>query len=392
VPPTPLLTRPFVLAFAANLLHGLSFFLFVHLPGFLSDLGADETEIGVLFAVAAVAAIAARPAVGRSLDERGRRPVIVVSGAINLLAVLLYLTVTSLGVWVYVVRALHGVAQAAVFTALFTLGADAVPESRRTEGLALFGVSGLLPIALGGLIGDAIITEWGFTELFWAAAVFAGSAYGIALTLAEPPRIETAETRPGFFRAIRQQSLMPLWWIVGTFSLVLTGYFTFLRTFVDETGIGTVGAFFAFYAGTAITLRLLFARLPARIGEKRVLLPSLVALVAGFLVLARAGSATDIAVAGVLCGIGHGYAFPILFAFTVTRAAPEIRGSAIAFFTALFDIGVLVGAPALGAVIEGAGYSAMFTTAAVTLAAATALYFAWDRRWTTWSSPTTAGS
>ena len=369
------------MAFAANLLHGLSFFMFLHLPGFLTDLGADETEIGVLFGVTAAAAIAVRPFVGRSIDGRGRRRLIVSSGALNVLAILLYLTVSSLGAWLYVVRVLHGVSEAAMFTALYTYGADVVPESRRTEGLALFGVSGLLPIALGGVIGDLIVAGFGFNAMFWTAALFAASAYVIALGFNEPHRAEPTGPPSGFFKAIAQPSLLPLWWMTGVFSLVLTGYFTYLRTFVDETGIGTVGAFFAFYTAAAIIPRLLFARLPAHVGEKRVLFPAFIALVIGFVVLARAGSAADIVVAGILCGVGHGYAFPILFGYTVTRASEEIRGSAVTFFTTLFDIGVFIGAPLLGAIINSAGYTTMYALAAVTLAIATGVYFVWDRRW-----------
>jgi MFS family permease len=376
-----LLTRDFVFIFAANLLHGISFFLFVHLPSFLSDLGASETEIGFLFAVTAIAAIAARPTIGERMDVYGRRPVILVAGAINLVAILLYLTVSSLGVWLYVVRIIHGVSEAAMFTALFTYGADVVPASRRTEGLALFGVSGLLPIALGGLLGDIIVANFGFTALFATAALCAAAAYLIALALDEPERPEVVGERPSFFQAINQPNLMPLWWIAGVFSLVLTGYFTFLRTFVDETGIGTVGLFFAFYAGTAILLRLAFAWLPARVGEKRVLVPAFGALIVGFFVLAGADDAFDIAVAGILCGAGHGYTFPILFGFTVTRAPESVRGSALAFFTALFDIGVLIGGPLLGFIIEVAGYPTMFTLCGVALALATGVYIVWDRRW-----------
>jgi predicted MFS family arabinose efflux permease len=300
--------------------------------------------------------------------------------------------VNTLGAWIYMVRIIHGLSEAAMFTAIFTYGADTVPASRRTEGLALFGVSGLLPIAFGGVIGDVIVARLGFGALFWAAVVFALSALVIAVALPEPSRTALLEPRCGFFRAIGQPSLLPLWWMAGTFSFVLTGYFTFLRTFVDKTGIGSVGSFFAFYAGTAIAVRLLFARLPARIGEKRVLLPALIALMVGFVVLARAGSAVDIAAAGILCGAGHGYAFPILFGLTVTRASEATRGSAVAFFTALFDIGVFVGAPLLGAVIARAGYPAMYALAAALLGIATVVYFAWDRRWDPESVPTAVPS
>jgi hypothetical protein len=48
-----------------------------------------------------------------------------------------------------------------------------VPARRRTEGLALFGVSGMLPVSLGGWIGDALLPRHGFPALFALAAALA---------------------------------------------------------------------------------------------------------------------------------------------------------------------------------------------------------------------------
>jgi len=378
----PLFTRPFVLVSLANLLQGLSFFLFIHLPRYLTDLGADEVQVGIIVGVTAIASIAVRPFIGPILDTGGRRPVILFGGLLNTVAVALYLTVSSLGPWLYAVRILHGIAEATMFTALFTYGADIVPATRRTEGLALFGVSGLLPIAVGGVIGDLVLHWATFHALFLTAAGFGLAALAMALSLPEPSHdLEPGAERVGFVRSVIRPNLLPIWLITATFSLVLSGYFTFLRTFVDETGVGSVGLFFATYAGTAITLRILFARLPERIGERKVLFPALFALVAGFLVLAGADSSLHLAIAGVLCGTGHGYAFPILYGFTVTRAPAEDRGSVLAFFTALFDVGTLLGGPVLGVVIALFGYSTMYVTAAVILTAGIAVYAAWDRRY-----------
>ena len=381
MPRDRLFTRDFAFVSAANVFQGLSFFLFIHLPRFLTGVGADEVEIGLLVGVTAIAAISVRPVIGRLMDTRGRKPVILIGGVISTTAALLYMTVSTLGIWLYVVRILHGVGQGAMFTSIFTYGADVVPASRRTEGLALFGVSGLLPMALGGLVGDVILGWSGFDALFLTAAGFGVLALTIAITLAERAPTLAEGARPaGFFAAIKQRNLLPIWWITGIFSLVITGYFTFLRTFVDEVGFGSVGVFFAAYAGTAIVLRLSFAWLPARVGEKRVLYPALASLALGFLVLAQAGSGTDVALAGILCGAGHGYAFPILFGFTVTRAPVGDRGSALAFFTLLFDVGALTGGPLLGALIAGFGYPAMYRTAAAILAGGIVSYALWDRR------------
>jgi len=72
--------------------------------------------------------------------------------------------------------------------------------------------------------------------------------------------------------------------------------------------------------------------------------------------------------------------FPILSGMVVTRAREADRGSALAIFTALFDAGVLLGGPTLGALIRAAGYPAMYGFCAVWIAFGTALFVAWERR------------
>ena len=99
--------------------------------------------------------------------------------------------------------------------------------------------------------------------------------------------------------------------------------------------------------------------------------------------LGRAGlcaGPSHVAVAGLLCGVGHGFGFPILSGIIVDRAPDEDRGSAITFFTALFDLGVLVGGPILGVIITGLGYSAMFNFSALFIVGTTVLFWIWDDR------------
>jgi MFS family permease len=375
------ITRDFSLAWLAAFFEGLSWSLFIHLPGFLSDLGAAEAEIGLIFGTAAVAAVLIRPVVGRALDHYGRMPVIHLGNVVNVGSVLLYLTVTAVTPWLYAVRVLHGMALATLFSAYFTYGADVVPASRRTEGFALFGVSGLLPIAVAGVLGDVVLALAGFRELFLTAAVCAAVALLLSLLLPErKPAQRDGMARKGFVSIVRNPELRPLWWISGGFAFVLTAYFTFLRTFVDETGIGTVGLFFGTYGITAVLLRVFLGWLPDRVGPKRVLYPSVGAMAVGFLVLSGASGAGHIAVAGVLCGIGHGFGFPILSGMVVGRTPDEDRGSAMSFFTALFDLGILVGGPTLGFVITAFGYPTMFGVAAVTIVAVAFTFSLWDRR------------
>jgi len=110
-----------------------------------------------------------------------------------------------------------------------------------------------------------------------------------------------------------------------------------------------------------------------------VLLPALATQAAGIALLAQAESAGALAAAGLLCGLGHGFTFPILSGLVVTRARDSERGAALSLFTALFDAGVLVGGPLFGAVIEAAGFRAMYGTAAAGVLAGLGLFAWWDR-------------
>jgi len=364
-----------------SLFQGVSWSLFIHLPGYLSDLGASEAEIGVLFGVAAIAAIAVRPPVGYALDHYGRKPLIHLGNLLNIGSILLYLTVNSLGPWLYVVRIIHGAGLATLFSAFFTYGSDVVPASRRTEGFALFGVSGLLPLAVAGVLGDFVLSVAGFTQLFLVAAGAAVMAGVFGLPLPERrPEVREGRKRGGFVSVIRWRSLAPVWLMSGALAFVLTAYFTFLRTYVDETGIGSVGLFFAVYGSAAVLLRIVFGWVPDRFGPKRVLYPATGSLAAGFVVLTFASGNAHIALAGLLCGVGHGYAFPILSGLVASRAPDEDRGSAITFFTALLDIGLLLAGPLLGWIITWLDYSAMFMFSAVFIGVATIVFAVWDAR------------
>ena len=237
-----------------------------------------------------------------------------------------------------------------------------------------------MPIGIGGLLGDFILSIGDFTTLFITAMLLAVAALLLALPLRDVETGHGGEDRRGFWDSLKQPDLLPLWLASLVFSLALATFFTFLKTFVVETGIGSVGLFFAMYTGTAVGLRIIAADLPDRLGQKRVMFPAFGAMAAGFLVLSTATDATDIAIAGFLSGVGHSYVFPIMFGMVVTRARPSERGSASAIFTAVFDVGTLVGGPMFGLAIQLGDYKAMWLLAAGLVIAGASAFAWWDHR------------
>jgi len=376
----PLLTRTFALAFAAHFLHALSFNLFLHLPGLLGSLGADEDGIGAVMGMAGATALLARPALGRAIDERGRRPVAIAGGALGVVVCAAYLAVDSIGPALLTIRLAHGLSEAMLFASLFALVADVVPVSRRIEGMGLFGVSGLLPIALGGLLGDALLSGGSYDLLFSVAVGCSALGTVLSLGLAETRRAST-EPSHGLLAALRQPDLVPLWLAGLGFAMALSAPFTFAKTFVlERPALGEVGPFFGAYTVGAVAVRVLGGRLPEQVGPRRMLFVAMAIMTSGLGAVALAGSPLTFAVAAALLGMGHGWLFPILTGLVVSRARERDRGAALSIYTGLFDAGLLVGAPSFGWLARHADHGVMFGAAALVTVIAAVIFASAEAR------------
>lgn len=382
MPRQSLFTRAFVLAALANLLLHLAAVLFVHLPGFLQRLGAGEAEIGRIMAAQALGAIAAWPLVGRIMDGHGRRVVILGGCTFFIVAIALYLRIDSTGPFIYVVRVLDGMAHAMWYTALFTHGADLVPAQRRTEGLAIFGVSGMITVGLGAQFGDVILAYATYRELFLTALGFALLGLILCLPLRDVRLMHGADVVParGMFAAAKPPSLRPVWLAAFAFFVALCALFTFMKTYVSAGHLGSVGDFFTAYAATAVLLRVFVGWLPDRLGTRRMLGSAMLCYAFGFVVLSMAQAPIHVLVAGLICGAGHAYTYPVLFSLVIERAQPRARGSAVAFYTTIDWLGLLIAGPVFGGVIELAGYGVAFASLALLLTMGVGLFYGLDRR------------
>lgn len=365
--------------FAAATLQELSFSLFIHLPGYLSELGASEGRIGLLYAAAAVMSLALRPWLGKILDLTHRRTVLLVSAGLNLIVVLALTTTTVFGPLLWGLFLLQRTIQIALFTTMLTYGADSIPIARRTQGLAIFGLSGLIPIAVGGYAGDVVISAFGFDALFFTAAGVTLISWLIIWTLPVLP-VRGAQPRRSFWAALAQRNLLPLWFATLLFSVGLESLFTFARTFVDDRQVGSAGLFFATYGIVAAITRVAGGRLYDKVAHRPMLTVSIALYGVGLLFMALAQNEVMLVAAGVTTGTAHGAAFPLLSSEVVNRARVSERGSAVATFTSIFDVSLLAGAPSVGFLIEGFDYFVAFSVVGVALLAGAVGYRFWDSR------------
>ncbi len=376
-----LLTGAFMLLFALSFLQEWSFGLMVHLPGYLESLGADESTIGLVYASAAFVALALRPLIGRFIDQVGRRTVMLIGGLLFTVAPLLFIPLTAVGPPMFLARIFYMSVEVTLFTTVIAIGADIIPASRRIQGLALLGLAGLLPIGLGSVVGDLVAGDGNYTRLFVIAAALSFASWSLAWGL---PRLVSAdphrERHRGFFPVLTQRNLGPVWLLTGAFVTGLITMFTFLRTYVDASGRGSVGLYLGIYSVVAVVMRLSIRTPRKKKGLVRLVVVAIGVVVAEFVVLGATGSVPAMMVAAALGGAGHGLVFPVLTTMVVNRASAEERGTALAVFSGMFDVGTLIVAPAAGFVIEAIGYGPTFEIVGVVIAAMLAGFLLWERR------------
>jgi MFS family permease len=344
------------------------------LPRFVShELNGSDLEVGIVTGAFALTGIVCRPIAGNFADRRGRRVTVIGGAFLAVIAgALLFLPASIPGL--IVSRLFLGAGEGTVFTAGSAWVVDMAPEERRGRMIGLYGLAIWTGLTLGPPVGELLLHSGGY-YLVWA---FATAAPVLAALIASrlPEGIA-----PGGERArgplISHEAVGP----GGTFALGVVGFAAvsaFIVLSLDQRGIGHGPEVFSVFAGTVVATRLVGGQLPDRIGAAQCALGAALVEAMG-LVLIGAASTLPVVIAGAMAmGAAFSLLFPALSLLAVNRVIPERRGAAMGTFTASFDLGMLVGSPAVGAAAALGGYSAAFylASASALVCAALTLNFA----------------
>jgi MFS family permease len=363
VPKPPLLTRAFLLLVSGQFLQALGFSSMLLLPLYLEELGASREQIGFFhMTLAAIGGLVSRPLVAYALDKLGRKPTLLAgTAALTAGTALLYL-VRDLGPLLYAARILYGIGGGALFSAYFTAASDVIPPSRRTEGLALFGVFGLLPIALNPLVSELGLEPSDLPRYFlFLSGVIAASVILILLVPEtrgqKDPDESDDDARLGPLAALFAPRLWPVWLATVVFSSLVAAFMSFVTVAARASGLENPALTWLPYAFGAVGVRIFGARLPDAIGPANLVVPSLGSYALGMLV---AASGEHFLLAGLLAGLGHGYCFPVLTGQVVTRTPAAWRGSSLTLFTTIWAACELFLTPGLGWIADHHGDAVMF--------------------------------
>jgi MFS family permease len=329
-------------------------------PIAVERLGGDEVLIGWAITAFAAASLAIRLGVGAVVDRRGPA-----------LAVGIGLAVTGLGGAVFFVavdpsilllgRVLQGFGQAFVFTAGLSWAIGLAPSERRGQAISLFGLSIWAGLTIGPVLTQWTLDAFGITAAVSLLVIM--PALGLVGLIGIPRPVATPFGSGARALAIPLQAIRPALGLAAG-GVVMAGIVGFAVVTFDQRDGGGGEYVIGAYGAATVLGRIALGRLPDRFGWYPTGVVAFVLALIGALVIAFSPTWPLAVLGGLVGGIAWSLLFPSLALVAVNRSPVERRGSAVAVYTAGFDLGFAVGAPLLGLVAVQAGYAAVYVVGA----------------------------
>ena len=342
------------------------------LPTHVHDtLGFGSFAVGAAIGLQSIATLLTRHAAGTRADRDGPRRAVLLGLLISAGAGIVYAVsaavphaVASFAL-LLAGRALLGLGESLVVTGALAWGVALAGRERSGLVMAWIGIAMYGALAMGAPIGVVVASSFGFVGLSFAAAI--APLVGIAGALAARPVPVAPGPRLPFTRVLRL-ILLP-----GTgLSLSAIGFAAiagFSALAFAERGWAHAELAMTAFGTTYVVARLLFGRLPDRLGGATVAIASTAVALAGQLTMWLASSGAMAIAGAALTGFGFSLAFPSFGITAITRVPPQSRGAALGAYTACFDAAIGFGVPALGLVVGASGFGLAFGLAALAAAA-----------------------
>ena len=391
---TRLYTARFFQIFAAVMFFMIGVTLQFHFGEFVAYLGHGVDVLGFILSIGMIGTFLVRLQLGRWIDRFGCRPTWVIGTVITALSVGSMQFVESL--WLIIaLRIATTIATAAVMTTVAVFAAQIAPQARRAESIGIMGLAGFLGMMVGPMLGDWIFSEdvdslAPYRLFFTGAALSSLIAGGFMFFVRSPtgarPLPRVVETSPGgqadavpALRIIRSHWPGAILLVGVVFSLVFCFISIFLERLADQRGFRDIKVFFLVYCSTAITLRLVFRRIPEQLGRTRTVVGGLVLQAAGIFSLIGISTQWELILPGVVMGAGHCFVFPSMVDLAAGRLPHVYRGMGTSLILGAGDLGNVIGFFVMGETISRFGFDTCLAALAVTILIGAA-FFAFCRR------------
>ncbi|GLX66926.1 staphylopine family metallophore export MFS transporter CntE [Paenibacillus glycanilyticus] len=355
----------------ALLFYATNHMLIIALPFFSEQLGASQSDIGMIMGAYMFVSMFLRPVAGAIVDKLGSRNLFMITLVLNAIVLALYSIET---LWAFaVMRALQGAILAFFSMTIHLLIIDLVSDKARGQGISMLSLASMLPYtfvpALVLYMKDHIsmtqvlllFTAIGACNILFGTGLFRSLRYDAkrqVVTNIKPSEATSIRTanRAIIFPAV----------IMLLASVVFCVAPTFLPLYLESIGLHTAPLYFLTETAVLILIRFY--------GRKYIpnssVLPTwlIIPLIACFMLapmLLFVSLSTPVLLVSALCnGIALSLLYPTLMTYITFVVPEQSRGYSIGWFIAAADLGTSCGAYLMGWLADEYSYKAMLATAA----------------------------
>ena len=363
--PDSLLTRDFVVLNAVTFLSFCNLAVFFQFYQYLGTLPIDPKWFGFIIGIFSFMVLILRPVISPFIHAGNARNLMIAGCALVIPSLLLYNVGHEL--WSMVlIRIIHGIGYVVLATASTAALVACIPQERSGQAFGLITVVTLLPYAVIPPLLQPLASKLGgfdqtldlfaglmvlaFPMLIWGGAGRGTTHQGHGERLRWADLVEDLHN----FNVCR---LLVVSLIVWT---AFTAVFYFVKGYGQQIGIANPGWFFTLSTFAEISVRLVAGSYFDKLDKGRLLVGSMVWLVAGYVLLASVPAAVAFYGLGVLLGLGWGVAMPVISGLVFDISPIKFRALNINLTFEMFQGGFFLGPVLGGALLLTGGYSAVF--------------------------------
>jgi MFS family permease len=348
-------------------------------PFRIRNLGGTTFASGLFLGFLTYASALSAPLTGALADRIGRRRAMLIASAVITLCSVGYAATSSVRLMLALV-VVHGMFWSGLLSASAAYLTSLLPERRRAEGIAYWGLSSVAAVALAPPLGFWILERGGWMWICVSCGALNVLMGAIAWMLEEGDRVPARGDPDTPGAPLLEWRVLLLSLSLFLYSFGFGAITSFSAVYADALGLSPKSIYLTTLAVVILLTRPFSGKLADRIGYRLVFAPSLVFITGGLALLAVRGTFASIVASAIVFGVGFGTAYPVFVAYVMRDVEPQRRGAAFGAILAAFDTGIGTGSTTVGWLIQRFGFPVGFGTAAVLSAIALPYFLLVDRK------------
>lgn len=366
--------KDFSLITLGNFFFQCGFTSFFLLPLFIQNLGGDAASIGYVMGIFGVSSVGMALFSGFLIDRYGQKIFMLLGSFLMFLSSILHLFISDIGVAIYLLRLLQGVAFGLFFTSAATAVSYTVPRSIRHSCLTTFGITTIACFAIGPSIGEFLIERFGYHTFFLYASSYQLIAFVLCFFSTEANRgLSRGSIFQGFFSILFSDRFSVLFLMNFMIAVGLGSLIHFFHVHLQEKNLN-IGVFFVIFALTAVLIRIFGGRVSDVVERRKIALPALFILVVSMPIAFFVNDFSHLLIFSLVFSLGYGVAYPTINTMVIDRAHTGERGTAVGIFNMSYGTGINSSAIILGLIVRDYGFFSMYLSTAMFLVAGCVIF------------------